>query len=132
MSEISPTLDGNPDVHDSSSPLPRGDLLPGRSEPGSVKVLVADDDPVTVASLTGLLSEWGYDPVAVRNGSEALNLLSASNGPSLAVLDWVLPDIYGTEVCRRLRAVQSLRYIYLILLTGRDESNDVVEGLGAG
>ena len=82
--------------------------------------------------LTRLLSKWGYDPIAVRNGSEALNRLSANDGPSLAVLDWMMPDIYGTEICRRLRASQSLRYIYLILLTGREDSSDVVEGLSAG
>jgi PAS domain S-box-containing protein len=98
----------------------------------SAKVLIADDDPVTLEALAGLLAEWEYEPVAVRTGQKALNLLSAHDGPSLAVLDWVLPDIYGTEICQRLRQTQTLRYIYLILLTGRDESQDVVEGLDAG
>lgn len=132
MGEIPQSLDGNPDGRSIPSPQLPDSFPGGKPERGLVKVLVVDDDPVTLESLTGLLTEWGYDPVAVRNGSEALNLLSANDGPSLAVLDWMLPDIDGTEICRRLRASQILRYIYLILLTGRDESNDVVEGLGAG
>jgi len=133
MGEIFRSLPNNPDVRNTSSSQTADRLLPQR-ETGArpMKVLVADDDPVVLESLTGLLSEWGYDPVAAKNGSEALSQLSANDGPSLAVLDWMLPDIYGTEICRRLRASQILRYIYLILLTGRDESKDVVEGLGAG
>ena len=133
MAKISTTLDGNSECHNTSRAVLQTDSFAiGKPERCSLKVLVADDDPVTVESLTGLLTEWGYDPVAVRTGSEALNLLNANNGPSIAVLDWMLPDIHGTEICKRLRASQSLRYLYLILLTGRDETNDVVEGLGAG
>ena len=132
MSEISRSVDRHSDPQTPTTPLLQADSLPSASEHSSVNVLVADDDPVAIDSLTGLLTEWGYTPITVRNGRDALNLLSANNGPSIAVLDWTLPDIYGTEICRRLRAAQSLRYPYLILLTGRDESNDVVEGLRAG
>ena len=133
MGEISRSLDGSPRVRGSGSARLGTDLTPsGNSERRSVRVLLADDDPVTLESLTGLLSGWGYDPVPVRNGREAWDRLSAQDGPCLAVLDWMLPDIYGTEICRRLRASQSSRCVYIILLTGRDESSDVVEGLGAG
>jgi len=133
MGEISHSLDDKPDAGNASKPTLQTDSFRSRSlEPGSVKVLVADDDPVSLTLLTRLLTKWGYEPIAVRNGSEALSLLSANDGPSLAVLDWMMPDIYGTEICRRLRASQSLRYVYLILLTGRGESRDVVEGLDAG
>lgn len=97
-----------------------------------VTVLVADDDPVTTESLMGLLTEWGYAPISTGNGNEALRLLSALDGPKLAVVDWMLPDLDGPEICRRLRRFQNLHYVYVILLTGRDEANDVVEALGAG
>src|ERR1035438_5780900 len=129
MGEISRSLDGSPRVRGSGSARLGTDLTPsGNSERRSVRVLLADDDPVTLESLTGLLSGWGYDPVPVRNGREAWDRLSAQDGPCLAVLDWMLPDIYGTEICRRLRASQSSRCVYIILLTGRDESSDVVRG----
>src|ERR1700674_1131308 len=72
------------------------DLLPApRSAHSRVKVLIADDDAVTLELLTGLLSSWEYEPVPVRTGREAFDLLSAQNGPSLAVLDWMLPDLLG-------------------------------------
>ena len=101
-------------------------------ENGSAKVLLADDDPVILESLEGLVRQWGYEPVSFRGGRQALECLSAPEGPGLAVLDWMLPDIYGTEICRRLRASPNSRGVYIILLTGRDESADIVEGLGAG
>src|SRR5437660_450410 len=133
MGEISRSLDGDLRPRGSSGPPLLDDSAPAaEAEPESVKVLVADDDPVILESLKGLLTAWDYDPIAVNNGSDALNLLSAHDGPSLAVLDWMLPDIAGPDICRRLRQSQSLRYLYLILLTGRDEANDLVEGLSAG
>src|SRR5579864_1971614 len=132
MPEITDSLNRHSGVQNSCALRQTDSSAGGKPERGTLKVLVADDDPVTVESLTSLLTEWGYDSVAVRNGQEALELLGANDGPSIAVLDWMLPDIYGTEICRRLRASQNLRYVYLILLTGRDESTDVVEGLGAG
>src|SRR5947209_18325461 len=104
MSEISQIPGGTPGVHTTSSSVFQTDSVSSRAERGSIKVLVADNDPLTVESLTRLFSEWGYDPVAVSSGTAALNLLSGSDGPSLAVLDWTLPDISGTEICRRLRA----------------------------
>jgi PAS domain S-box-containing protein len=133
MGDASSRLDGAARVVGSPHSQPRTESLSGvKPERDRVKVLVADDDPVTLELLTVLLAEWGYDPIPVRTGIDALNLLSSHDGPTLAVLDWMLPDIYGTEICRRLRQSQSLHYVYLILLTGRDESADVVEGLGAG
>lgn len=127
MDEISPSADL--DVHNASSlALPDQSLEP---ELSAVKVLVAEDDPVPGEPLAGLLTAWGYEPITVRSGSEALDRLCTHGGPSLAVLDWRLPDIDGTEICRRLRASQSPRYIYLILLTGGEESAGAVGGLGA-
>jgi PAS domain S-box-containing protein len=132
MGENSQMLEGNLDRLDASVAA-RGTGSPGeQSECGPAQVLVVEDDPVARAVLAGLLNEWGYGPIAVDNGSEALSRLSDRHGPSLAIVDWMLPDVSGPEICRRLRAAQSLRYVYLILLTGRDDSHDVVEGLDAG
>lgn len=133
MGEISGSLnDSLKDRGSSRAQLRHGSFSSGSSERSAIQVLLADDDPVTIESLTGLLTEWGYDPMPVRTGREALDRLSAQDGPSLAVLDWMLPDIYGTEICRRLHAFQPSHGVYVILLTGRDESTDIVEGLEAG
>lgn len=96
------------------------------------KVLLADDDPVILESLERLVKKWGYDPVPVGDGCQALERLSAEDGPGLAVLNWMLPDIYGTEICRRLRTSASSHPIHIILLAGHDESADIAEALGAG
>ena len=96
------------------------------------RVLVADDDPVALESLAFLLSEHGYEVIRASNGCDALRQLEAGDGPDLAVLDWMMPDLDGKEICQRLRASSSSRYIYMILVTARDESAAVVEALGAG
>jgi PAS domain S-box-containing protein len=130
VGEISQPIERTVDVRNSSR-----EVLPffggKRQQRGLVKVLVADDRSI-VEPLTGLLIEWGYDPVTMSTGKEALALLAANDGPSLVVLDWMLPDISGAEICRRLRASHRSRSIYIILLIGDDESNDVVKGLRAG
>lgn len=96
------------------------------------KVLIADRNPATLESLEGLVKKWGYDPVPVGDGCQALERLSAEDGPELGVLDWMLPGINGTEICRRLRTSASSHPVHIILLAGPDESADIVEALGAG
>lgn len=131
MAEISHSGQGTVDMQDSCA-VTHTDCFPSRKTwRGTVQVLVGDDDPATVEFLAGLLRDWGYDPVSVSNGTEALAVLSANNGPSIAVLG-MLPDMCGMEICRRLRASQSFHYIYVILLTGSEQCNHVVESLGTG
>jgi len=114
-------------------PIPAVESPPRHPREGpSPKVLVADDDPVALEFTTELLSDCGYDVMRVTNGTDALKYLEAEDGPSLAVLDWVMPDVDGTDVCRRIRAAQNSRYIYMILVTARDDPKAVVEALGAG
>ena len=74
---------------------------------------------------------WGYQVVLTRDGTEAWNELSSEDPPALAILDWVMPGLEGVEICRRLRAREG-RYVYTILLTGRDRKQDIVEGMSAG
>jgi two-component system, cell cycle response regulator len=97
-----------------------------------VKVLVAEDNPVINAALRGLLCRWGYEAVAATDGTQAWQLLDAPDGPSLAILDWMMPGIDGVEVCRRVRAANREPYVYILLLTARTESQDLVEGMDAG
>jgi phosphoserine phosphatase RsbU/P len=59
-------------------------------------------------------------------------MLEEEDGPSLALLDWTLPGMDGVEICRRVRSSVRGRPVYLVLLTGRAQQEDVVHGLEAG
>ncbi|MGA2196903.1 MAG: diguanylate cyclase [Bryobacteraceae bacterium] len=97
-----------------------------------MKVLAAEDNPVSQSMLRAMLTRWGYEAVIARDGNEAWQTLEAGDGPRLAVLDWMMPGLDGVEVCRRVRAVAREPYVYMILLTARSASQDLVEGMDAG
>jgi two-component system cell cycle response regulator len=97
-----------------------------------VRILIAEDDAVSRRLLQAVLEQWGYDVVVACDGAEAWAALGAEDPPSLAILDWVMPVLDGVEVCRRLRADAERPYVYTILLTGRTDTQDVIEGLDAG
>src|SRR5215472_9954555 len=108
------------------------DSFPAERVGQQVSVLVAEDNPVFQSMLRTMLQRWGYDPVMARDGIEACRALEAVNAPRLAILDWMMPGLDGVEVCRRVRASGREPYIYILLLTGRTESQDLVEGMEAG
>jgi DNA-binding response OmpR family regulator len=97
-----------------------------------VKVLVAEDDGTTRALLEAVLKHWGYEVHSCTDGDAAWAALSAPDGPSFAILDWLMPGIDGTEVIRRARDSIRDRDLYLILLTAKSNTDDLVEGFGAG
>lgn len=108
--------------------------VPARcSEEGQgISVLAAEDNPVFQSMLRAMLTKWGYQPVMARDGKEAWRELDAEHAPRLAILDWMMPGMDGVEICRRVRNAAREPYIYLILLTARTESQDLVEGMEAG
>jgi diguanylate cyclase (GGDEF)-like protein len=79
-----------------------------------------------------MLTKWGYDAVMARDGVEAWQVLQAPDAPRLAILDWMMPGMDGPEVCRRVRAADREPYIYILLLTARSDSQDLVAGMDAG
>lgn len=97
-----------------------------------MRVLIAEDDPVSRALLARILSTWGYEVVTARDGNEAWDELQRENAPSLVILDWMMPDVDGIEVCHRVRDLGSASPPYLILLSARDSKGDVVAGLDSG
>ena len=97
-----------------------------------MRILLAEDDLVSSAMLQNDLKEWGYTPVAVANGADAWRVLRDRNSPELALIDWMMPTITGPELCRRARELTKVVPTYLILLTGRTNKEDIVEGLRAG
>jgi sigma-B regulation protein RsbU (phosphoserine phosphatase) len=97
-----------------------------------VRALVADDDRVTAEILSRTLKRWEFDVTVARAGGEAWNYLHAATAPTLAILDWMMPEMDGPEVCRRVRRDLPLANMYLVLLTARESPADLVTGLDAG
>ena len=105
------------------------------SRPGGVpplKVLIAEDNPGFRLALEKLLKKWGYDAVPAVNGREALDLLTQADPPRLAILDWMMPELDGVEVCRQVRERNVEPYIYVLLLTAKDTADELIEGMEAG
>ena len=97
-----------------------------------MKILIAEDDMTSRRILTVLMTAWGFEVEAVANGAAALAALSAPDGPRLALLDWMMPQMTGVDVCRRLRESEAGRGIYLILITSREDKEDVTRALRSG
>jgi len=97
-----------------------------------VKALVADDDTASRLLLQKMLTKWGYEVVTASTGEEAWQILTSDDAPGLAVLDWMMPELDGVDVCRRIRALELSSPPYLLLLTGRDNKHDIAVGLESG
>ncbi|NWG14068.1 MAG: diguanylate cyclase [Acidobacteria bacterium] len=97
-----------------------------------MRVLLADDDPVSRHILRETLVRWGFEVTTAADGLEAWELLQAENAPRLAILDWMMPGMDGVEVCRKVRDNTSGPYIYILLLTSKKERDDIVRGMAAG
>jgi diguanylate cyclase (GGDEF)-like protein len=95
-------------------------------------VLVADDDPICRRVLQSRLQDWGFRVITAQNGLEAWEILQRGNAPDLLILDWMMPGIDGPELCRRIREKRLAIYPYILLVTGKDDTKDVVRGLEAG
>jgi len=97
-----------------------------------VNILIAEDDAGRRCLLERLLAQAGYHVLAAKDGIEALALLRGENAPCLAILDWRMPGMDGTEVCRAIRADRRKFFQYIILVSASADVGDVVSGLAAG
>ena len=95
-------------------------------------VLVAEGDDVIRMRLEHLLTKWGHRVTSVSRGDVALEILSPSGPPHLAIVDWMMPGLDGVELCRALRARKSDTYTYIILITAKDDPQSMLIGLEAG
>ena len=97
-----------------------------------MKILIADDEAVSLRMLERTLERDGYEVVAVEDGRKAAERLCDPDGPRLALLDWMMPQLDGPAVCRAVRRKRSQRHVYVILLTSKSSKEDIVEGLESG
>ncbi len=96
-----------------------------------MKALVIDDAPDIRIYVRALLEKWGYETKDASDGLEGLNCIRESD-IRIVVCDWEMPGMSGPELCRAVREAKLEHYVYIILLTGRSETPDLVEGLNAG
>jgi signal transduction histidine kinase len=96
-----------------------------------MKVLIADDDPISRRLLQSHLEKWGHEVAAAADGREAWALFEAATYP-IVITDWMMPEIDGLELIRRIRGAERPGYVYLILLTARNRKEDMVQGMEAG
>ena len=104
-------------------------VLP-RPDPGSMPVVIAEDDPVSRRLVTAVVQMGGYRTIVTSDGHEAMTALRAQDKPCIAVVDWMMPGMDGAEICRRMR--ESQRNVYIIMVTARDSKDDTVEGIDHG
>lgn len=96
-----------------------------------MKVLIADDDPVSRRLLQSYLQKWGHDVTVAQDGTQAWDLFQHGDFP-LVISDWMMPGIDGPELIGRIRAAQHAGYVYTILVTAKSQKEDLVEGMDAG
>jgi phosphoserine phosphatase RsbU/P len=99
-----------------------------------VQVLVADDDRIAATVLSQTLRQWEFEVTVVSDGADALRHLLAhgASTPTLAILDWMMPNVEGAEVCRRVRLELPFANMYLMLLTSLESKSHVIAGLDSG
>lgn len=96
-----------------------------------MKILIAEDDPISRRLLEATLRRWGHEVEVTVNGSQAVHALQRPDAPRVAVVDWMMPNLDGLEVCRRVRE-RAVPYVYVVLLTAKDRREDMLQGLDAG
>jgi phosphoserine phosphatase RsbU/P len=97
-----------------------------------MRVLVADDDPVSRAVAAGHLRTWGHEPVAVEDGDAALAALRAPDAPRVGLLDWHMPGHTGVEIIRAVRSGPGPLFPHLVIVTSSRDRSSLLEGLAAG
>lgn len=97
-----------------------------------MQILIADDDPVSQTLIAHTLMQAGYSVIQCEDGEKALHVLQSPGGPTLGILDVMMPGLDGIQVCRALREHKNSRPFYLILLTSKGDQEDIVRGLEGG
>jgi len=96
-----------------------------------MKILIAEDEPISRRLLETTLAKSGHDVVAVEDGVKALDSIQ-KEVPDMLITDWMMPELDGVELCRQVRSLNLSSYIYIILLTALTQKENIIEGLDAG
>jgi phosphoserine phosphatase RsbU/P len=96
-----------------------------------MRILITEDDPVSRRVLEKLLEKWGHQVSLCENGIQAWELYQSGDF-RLLISDWMMPEMDGLELCRRIRSLKRKGYCYFILLTAKVGKGDLLEGMAAG
>ena len=96
-----------------------------------IKILIADDEPNQLELMAFNLKSSGFICIKARNGEEALELIE-ENSPDLVILDWMMPNMSGIDLCRSLRSRSETKHLPIIILSARSEDSDKSLGLDTG
>lgn len=97
-----------------------------------MKLLIVDDDRLTRTSLIDLSRQWGYDVQVAAGAAEAWNTLLLLTEPVIVLLDWIMPEVDGIELCKKIKKAKDAGDTYIVMLTAKDRVEDVVTGFLAG
>ena len=98
-----------------------------------MKILLVEDSRLERHKISRCLTDWRLDFVAVESGTEALTMLEGSEPPNMVLLDWMLPDLDGIDVCRSIRTNgASGPYVYIVMLTAKSLKQDLLIAMAAG
>jgi two-component system cell cycle response regulator len=106
-------------------------VLAGWLQEDQIKVLVADDSAVSRKLIEHTLFHKSNSLIFAKTGQEAIALFAEHN-PALVIVDWIMPDLSGIEICQHIRTNLQASYTYIIILTAKSETESVVAGLAAG
>ena len=96
-----------------------------------MRILIVDDDDIATEMLANSLAQFGHQATTASNGREALQLMR-SGLYRMVVSDWEMPEMTGLDLCRHIRQRYFSGYVYIILLSARRGTQNIVDGLNAG
>ncbi len=96
-----------------------------------MRILIVDDDKTTLLLLSHFVKEWGYEVVTASDGKKAWEILQ-KDPISFVLTDWMMPNMDGLELCKMIRSANFPSYIYIILLTTKDDKDELIKGMEAG
>ncbi len=97
-----------------------------------MKILIAEDDSSTRILLQKLLERFGNEVMVAEDGTQAWNLFQKEQSISIVILDWMMPGIEGIELCRKIRDFSKEKSVYIIILTAKEGTDNVIKALEAG
>ena len=96
-----------------------------------MKTLIADDDPISIKILQKMLEKIGHEIFTAKDGSEAWEIYRKTD-INLIISDWMMPNLDGIGLCRKIRETPADHYVYFIMLTAKDRKEDLIEVFEAG